>query len=259
MEKVRFGKTDLMVTRLALGGYPFAGINRAQGWDPYSEEGKKEVYRTVNTALDSGINYIDTAPAYGNGHSETLIGEVMRTRRSECFLATKADWDATKEQVIASCEASLRRLQTDYVDVLQLHGGRFTPEETDHILNRGPLEAMYELKERGLIRHIGFTVEEAWTGIPLVKSGAFESVQVCYNLARQSASHHLLDETQSADMGVCCMRPLTSGILQRELEFLAPEWLKDGQIYRVCMSYSPLIRIMDAVGSARYCDAMDMQ
>ena len=89
MQKVRFGKTDLKITRLALGGYPFSGVNRAQSWDPYSPEGEREAERTINAALDGGINYIDTAAGYGDGHSETLIGRVMRTRRDECVLATK--------------------------------------------------------------------------------------------------------------------------------------------------------------------------
>jgi len=237
MKTIRFGKTGLMVTRLALGGYPFSGVNRAQGWDPYTPEGAREAIRTINAALDGGINYIDTAPGYGAGHSESLIGEVMRTRRAECHLATKVGYGGDKAATIKSCEDSLRRLQTDYLDVLQFHGGRYTAAEVDHILNGGPMEAMEELKQRGLIHHIGFTVEEPWTGLPLIASGKFEMVQVCYNLARQAASYHLLDAARDADMGVCCMRPLTSGILQRQLETLAPQWLENGEINRVLMAF----------------------
>ena len=237
MKKIRFGKTGMEVTRLALGGYPFAGVNRACGWDPYTPDGEREALRTINAALDGGINYIDTAPGYGNGHSETLIGQVMHTRRSECYLATKVAYDGDKASTVQSCEESLRRLQTDYVDVLQFHGGRFTGAQVGHILNGGPMDAMDELKKRGLIRHIGFTVEEPWTGLPLIASGRFETVQVCYNLARQAAGYHLLDDAREADLGVCCMRPLTSGILQRQLETLAPQWLENGEIYRVLMAF----------------------
>jgi aryl-alcohol dehydrogenase-like predicted oxidoreductase len=226
-----------MVTRLALGGYPFAGINRAQGWDPYTPEGEREALRTIHAALDGGINYIDTAPGYGAGHSESLIGQVMRTRRNECYLATKVAFDGDRFSTIHSCEESLRRLQTDYLDVLQFHGGRFTPTQIDHILNGGPMEAMEELKQKGLISHIGFTVEEPWTALALIASGRFEMVQVCYNLARQAAGYHLLDDAIKADMGVCCMRPLTSGILQRQLETLAPQWLENGEINRVLMAF----------------------
>jgi len=121
--------------------------------------------------------------------------------------------------------------------VLQFHGGRFTAAQIEHILRGGPLEGMEKLKQRGLVRHIGFTVEEPWTGLPLVASGRFEEVQVCYNLARQAACYHLLDDARAADLGVCCMRPLTSGILQRQLEQLAPQWLENGEINRVLMAF----------------------
>lgn len=241
MKKLMFGKTDMNVSKIALGGYPFAGINRAQGWDPYTEEGKKEVYRTINTALDCGINYIDTAPGYGNGHSETLIGEVMAHRRDDCYLATKIQgdaWAGSKEDVIRCAEESLRRLKTDHVDVLQLHGGRFTDELTHHIIEEGPLEALYELKERGLTRYIGITSEESWTLLPFVRQDIFDVYQICYNLIRQTPSQHFLDEAKEHGVAVCSMRPLTSGIFQRQLEALAPAWLENGEAFRVCMAFS---------------------
>jgi len=184
-----------------------------------------------------GINYIDTAAGYGDGHSETLIGRVMRTRRDECYLATKVAYNVDKAAVIRSCEDSLRRLQTDHIDIFQFHGGRFTAGEIEHILHGGPMEGMLELKRRGLIRHIGFTVEEPWTALPLIASGQFETAQVCYNLIRQSAGYHLLDAAHDACMGVCCMRPLTSGIFQRQLETLAPQWLEKDDVNRVLMAF----------------------
>jgi len=236
MKKVQFGKTDMCVSRIALGGYPFAGVNRAQGWNPYSAEGRKEAMHTINTALDMGINYIDTAPVYGEGHSESIIGDVMAYHRDRCYLATKAPWTC-KEDINKSFEASLKRLKTDYVDVLQLHGGCFTAEEQQHILKGGPLEALQELKQKGLVRYIGLTVEEPWTSVPLIKNGAFDVIQVCYNLTRQSAGYHLLDETKANGMAVCAMRPLTSGMFQRQLEYLAPQWLENGEVFRICLAF----------------------
>ena len=237
MEKVQFGNTDMKVFKIALGGYPFSGINKARGWDPYSADGRKEAIRTVNTALDLGINYIDTAPSYGKGHSEGIIGDVMESRRSECYLATKSAWSGGKEDVVKSFGESLARLKTDYVDVLQLHGGRFTPEDQQHILHGGPLEALQELKQKGLARYIGITVEEPWTAVPLVKAGVFDVIQVCYNLIRQAAGQHLLDATKASGMAVCAMRPLTSGMFQRQLEYLAPHWLENGEAYRLCLAF----------------------
>jgi aryl-alcohol dehydrogenase-like predicted oxidoreductase len=237
MDKIQFGNTDMKVFKIALGGYPFSGINRARGWDPYSADGRREAVRTVNTALDMGINYIDTAPGYGSGHSESIIGDVMATRRSECYLATKAPWAGSGEDVLKSCDESLKRLKTDYVDVLQLHGGRFSADDQRHILDGGPLEALRELKQKGKTRYIGVTVEEPWTAVPLVKAGVFDVIQVCYNIIRQSAGQHLLDETRACGMAVCAMRSLTSGMFQRQLEYLAPHWLEDGEAFRVSLAF----------------------
>ena len=70
MEMVQFGATGLTVSRLGLGGYPFGGVNHARDWDPFTEAGREAAVETVNRALDRGINYIDTAPSYGDGNSE---------------------------------------------------------------------------------------------------------------------------------------------------------------------------------------------
>ena len=80
MEKVEFGNTGMEVSRIGLGGFPFGGVNKAHNWDPFSSEGRKTAIATIHKALDLGINYIDTAPGYGNGNSESIIGEVMKTR-----------------------------------------------------------------------------------------------------------------------------------------------------------------------------------
>ncbi len=237
MDKLRFGSTDMTVFPIALGGYPFSGIHRAQGWDPYTQDGKKEAVKTVHAALDEGINYIDTAPGYGKGHSESIIGEALKTRRSECFIATKCPSLGTKEEVLDSIRKSLMRLHTDCVDVLQLHGGRFTHEESRRILEGGPLEGLEEARRLGYTRYIGVTAEEPWTALPLLRSGAFDVFQICYNLIRQSAGQCFLDEARERGVAVCAMRPMTSGMFQRQLETLAPQWLKDGEAYRVCLKF----------------------
>ena len=81
MNRRPLGRTGLTVSPIAMGGAAFAYTHETKGWDPLSDDGRKVVHATLNAALDRGINYIDTAPAYGNGHSEALVGEVMRTRR----------------------------------------------------------------------------------------------------------------------------------------------------------------------------------
>jgi aryl-alcohol dehydrogenase-like predicted oxidoreductase len=234
---VIFGKTGLKVSRLALGGYPFGGVNRARGWDPFTPEGRRTAIATVHEALECGINYIDTAPGYGDGNSESIIGEALAGRRSNVVLATKVRYQGqTGADVKASVEESLRRLRVDMVDIVQFHGGRFEQTEIDHILNDGLLDALFALREKGRIRFIGFTVEEPWSGRPLLHSGKFDMVQVCYNFIYQNAALHVLNEARNASMGVAVMRPLTSGIMQFIARHIAPMW-RESDIYETALKF----------------------
>ena len=238
LPRVRFGKTGLQVTRLGLGGYPFGGVNRARGWDPFTAEGRAMAVRTIHAALDAGINYMDTAPGYGDGNSESIIGEATHGRRQEFVLASKVGyWGLTPRDVTASVEASLRRLRTDVIDLMQFHGGMYTQQEVDHILKEGLLDALCDLRERGLVRFIGFTVEEPWTAKPLIASGRFDTMQVRYNIAYQSAAHHVLNEARERDMGVTVMRPMSSGIFQRMASYLAPGWQEAHELYEVALKF----------------------
>ena len=234
---IRFGKTNLHVTRLALGGYPFGGVNRARGWDPFTPDGRAMAIRTIHAALEAGITLIDTAPGYGNGNSESIVGEATQGRRDTFTLATKVGYHGSPADVTASVEASLRRLRTDVIDVIQFHGGMYTNAEVHHILHEGLLDALLELREQGKARFIGFTVEEPWTAKPLIASGAFDVMQVRYNVIYQSAALHVLNEAQAADMGISVMRPLTSGIMQRMASYLAPEWQKRRDLYEVALKF----------------------
>ena len=236
--KVRFGKTGLEVTRLALGGYPFGGVNKARGWDPFTPQGRPKAVATVHAALDAGITIIDTAPSYGGGNSESIIGEATRGRRDEFTLMTKVGYrEMTPERIAASVEESLERLQTDVIDVIQFHGGMYSEPDVDSLLNGGLVDSLDRLRDRGLVRFIGFTVEEPWTARPLIASGRFDCAQICYNLIYQSAARHVLNETREADMGVSVMRPMTSGMLQRIAESLAPEWNAAGDLYEVALKF----------------------
>jgi aryl-alcohol dehydrogenase-like predicted oxidoreductase len=237
LPKVRFGRTGLEVTRLALGGYPFGGVNLARGWDPFSKEGRAMAIDTVRAALDAGINLIDTAPGYGAGNSESIIGEATAGRRDEFVLATKVGYQGSAAEVRASIRRSLERLRTDVIDVIQFHGGMYTAEEVSHILDHGLLDALVDLRRQGHVRYLGFTVEEPWTAQPLIASGAFDVMQVRYNLIYQGAALHVLNQAREADMGVSTMRTMTSGILQRLADYLAPEWNRAHDLYEVALEF----------------------
>src|SRR5512142_630216 len=108
--RVRLGRTNLEVSRLGLGGYPFGGVNRARGWDPFTPEGRAIAIRTINAALDAAINYLDTAPSYGDGNSESILGEATKGRREEFILGTKVGvWgEMGPKDIIAAAEQSLK-------------------------------------------------------------------------------------------------------------------------------------------------------
>ena len=238
MQKVALGRTGLMVSRIALGGFPFGGLNKARNWDPWSAEGRATAIATINHAIDSGINYIDTAPGYGKGNSEVLIGEVMKRRRDECVLASKVRWEGLgKQEVIDSVHASLQRLQTERLDIVQFHGGMFTDAEYDHIVNGGPLEGLLALQRQGKIGFIGLTAEEPWTARPFLKHPEFAVLQLAYNFIYQSAARNVLEETTALGVGVVTMRTMTSGILQRAARYLAPEWRGNSNLYEICLKF----------------------
>jgi aryl-alcohol dehydrogenase-like predicted oxidoreductase len=238
MDRVTLGRTGLEVSRIALGGYPFGGVNKANGWDPWSEEGRRTAVSTIEHAIDSGVTYIDTAPSYGAGNSEQIIGDVMSRRRDEVVLATKVGWEGrSKQEVVQSVEESLRRLQTDRLDLVQFHGGMYTAEEHDHIVKGGPLDGLRELRERGLVRFIGLTAEEPWTARQFLDESDIDVMQLAYNLIYQSAARHILNETKAAGIGVVTMRTMTSGIFQRLAGILAPEWQQAHDIFQVCLEF----------------------
>jgi aryl-alcohol dehydrogenase-like predicted oxidoreductase len=233
---VPYGSTGLQVTRIGLGGFPLGAVNRARGWDPYTAQGRAQAIRVVHAALDAGINVVDTAPGYGNGHSESIIGEALAGRRSAVVLATKVRYTGSGADVTASVEESLRRLRTDAVDIIQFHGGMYTQAEVERIVDGGLLEALERLREQGKVRFVGFTVEEPWTARPLVATGRFACVQVRYNLVFQAAALHLLDDTRAAGVGVSVMRPMTSGMLQRVASYVAPQWTED-EMYEAALKF----------------------
>ena len=231
-----FGRTGLRVSPIGLGGFPFGGINRAASWDPFAPDGRRTAIATIHRALERGITYVDTAPSYGDGNSESIFGEALQGQRNAVVLATKCGWKGDAESVVRSLEDSLRRLRTDRVDILQLHGGMFTTDDVEQILQRGPLEGLLRAREQGKVRFVGFTAEEPWTARPLIASGAFDVVQLRYNLIYQSAALHALDDAREAGLGVAVMRPMTSGMLQRILRFLQPEW-PPAEVYAVALKF----------------------
>lgn len=234
------GRTGLRVSELGVGGAQIGLKNYMAAWDPASEDSARQIERMLHRALDLGYNYIDTAPGYGAGRSEEIIGRVARQRRGDFYLATKTSastWAGGKAEVKAEAEASLRRLQTDHVDVLQFHGGDYTPQQAAHLLDGGPADAYRELRDEGKARFLGVSAEEPVTLRPLMASGLFDVIQIRFNILYQSAYHNLLPEAVQAGLGVVVMRPATSGALARLLDAACPEPARECDPYAMALNF----------------------
>ena len=165
------------------------------------------------------------------------MGEVMKTRRDDCVLASKVWYELDRQGVIDSVHASLGRLNTDRIDVLQVHGRMYSADEVEHILHGGPLDALRELRTAGRIGHIGITTEEPWTVLPFLGQPDVAVYQIAYNLIYQAAARHFLPAAAKAGVGVVTMRSMTSGVFQREMGFLAPGWQQAHDLYEVALKF----------------------
>lgn len=214
----RFGNTGLVVSRLAFGAMTFGRGNIPTVY----KVDDKEAGSLVGRALDAGINFFDTADAYAEGQSEIMLGRVLGSRRKDVIISTKVgmrtapglgETGLSRRHVLASCEESLRRLGTDYIDLYIAH--RFDPrtpmEET--------LAALDDLVHRGAVRYVGFSNWSAWQAAKAVglqeKHGwaRFAGAQMYYSLVGRDIEHEVLPFTEDAGIGTMIWSPLAGGFL----------------------------------------------
>ena len=198
METRRLGRTDLQVGVLGFGGAEI-GFQGAAG---------ETVDRLLGAALDAGLNVIDTAECYGGG--EELVGRLAH-RRADFYLFTKCghasglegpDWEP--RMLERSIDRSLRRLRTDYVDLLQLHSC------SEELLRQGEvIEVLRRARAAGKARHLGYSGDGA-KALFAVRSGAFDTLQTSVSIADQQAITLTLPEAQARGMGVIAKRPIAN-------------------------------------------------
>jgi len=190
------GRTGVMVTEVGLGGIPIMRV----GFD--------KAERIIDRALDRGMDYIDTARVYGD--SEAKFGQVMRRRRDECFLATKTV-GRTADAAAAELDVSLKELQTDHLDLWQLHDVS-TQALWDQVMGPGgALEAAKRARDAGRTRFIGMSAHNVITLEQAVESGEFDAILLVYNLA-VSDTAGVIRKAREAGVGVAIMKPLSGGI-----------------------------------------------
>jgi len=228
MEYVELGGTGRTVSRLGFGGAPAGLTNYLASYSPEDAAQRREVIAALERALELGVTYFDTAPAYGDGASEAIYGEVLGDLGDEVFVATKVLTRVA--DVRASVEGSLDRLQRDTLDLVQLHGSSYTEAEADAFLAPdGLVDQLETLQAEGLIRHIGFTTEDNNRAVyRFIDSSRFDVIQMCYNLLYQHPAEWTrpfgsMFEAEDAGMGVVTMRTVTSGLFQRWVQWVNPE------------------------------------
>jgi aryl-alcohol dehydrogenase-like predicted oxidoreductase len=230
MQYRTLGRTGLRVSEIGVGGAQFGLTNYMGAWDANSDEAQRDTTATVHRALELGYTYFDTAPGYGDGRAEEMLGIGLQGHRDEVTLATKVSggqW--TPEGIRRTVEASLRRLRTDVIDVIQFHDGWYHPDQVDQILRGGGLETFQQLKQEGKVRFIGFTAEGPSAGVEeLIATGAFDTMQIRYSLLFQHPSdwennEGVIRQADALGMGIILMRPLTSGVFQRLMAEAFPE------------------------------------
>jgi aryl-alcohol dehydrogenase-like predicted oxidoreductase len=214
LEKREFGRTGMEITPIGFGSWAIGGSGWAAAWGPQDDD---EAVGAIRRAVEFGINWIDTAAVYGLGHSEELVARALKGLSERPYVFTKCSlvWDEKrdvhnnleKDSVKRECEESLRRLQTDVIDLYQIHWPR--PNED---IEEG-WSALAELKEEGKVRHIGvsnFDVSqmERAQGIAPV-----ETLQPPYNMLNRDIEEEILPYCREHDIGVIVYSPMRSGLL----------------------------------------------
>ncbi|MCW6004818.1 aldo/keto reductase [Micromonospora sp. CPCC 205371] len=219
MEYRALGQSGLQVSVLSMGTMTFGGKG---GFANVGTTGVDEARKQVDRCLDAGINLIDTADVYSDGASEEIVGEVLRGRRDDLLLATKVrfrmgpgpnDAGLSRHHIIAGCEASLRRLQTDHIDLYQLHewDGLTPLEET--------FEALDLLVRAGKVRYVGVSNFAGWQlmkAIGTAQLGGLPrpvSQQIYYSLQARDSEYELIPAAVDQGLGVLVWSPLAGGLL----------------------------------------------
>jgi aryl-alcohol dehydrogenase-like predicted oxidoreductase len=219
MEYRQLGHSGLRVSELSLGTMGFAGAGKFRDVGEIDVDGAR---RQVDMALDAGVNLFDTADIYSLGASEEVVGEVVKGRRDQLLLATKArfaldsgpnDAGLSRHHVIEACEASLRRLQTDHIDLYQVHewDGQTPLEET--------LGALEHLVQSGKVRYVGCSNFAGWQVMKALgiakrdRLPTFVSQQVYLSLQERSAEYEIVPSALDQGLGLLIWSPLAGGLL----------------------------------------------
>jgi aryl-alcohol dehydrogenase-like predicted oxidoreductase len=219
MEYRPLGSSGLLISALTLGTMTFGGEG---GFKAVGDTDLTGARRQIDMCLDAGINLIDTADIYSTGRSEEIVGEAVQDKRDDLLIATKVRFrmgddpnmvGLSRHHVISGCEASLRRLRTDHIDLYQVHewDGLTPLEET--------LDALQYLVDSGKVRYVGVSNYAAWQLMKALGIAdrrhlpRFVSQQIYYSLQERSAEYELIPLAVDQGLGTLVWSPLAGGLL----------------------------------------------
>ncbi len=207
------GESDLNVSVIGYGAW---GIGGEPFW---KTEGEENSIRSIEKAVELGINFYDTAPVYGFGHSEELLGKALHSRRGKVIIATKCGlrWRkegiktlekrASRESILEEVDLSLQRLQTDYIDLYQVHWpDEGTPAEET-------MDALLQIQKAGKVRYIGVSNYSVVQMKEILKYGRIVSLQPMYSMLERDIEKEVLPFCIQNNIGIICYSPLASGVL----------------------------------------------
>jgi aryl-alcohol dehydrogenase-like predicted oxidoreductase len=234
MEYRRLGRTDMAVSAISFGAWAIGGF-----WGRVDDE---ESVRALHAAVDAGVNFFDTADVYGNGRSERLIARLRRERtRDTIWVATKAGRRLpqqvcegySRENLTAWIDDSLRNLEVDAIDLLQLHCPPTALYDRPEVF--GTLD---DLVIAGKLRHYGVSVEKVDEALAALAHPHVQSIQIIFNMFRLKPAERLFAEAQARQVGILARVPLASGLLTGKLRndtTFAPDdhrhFNRDGQMF----------------------------
>ena len=195
MERIRLGRTNLMVSRSGFGAIPIQRIS--------FEESKK----ILQKAYTSGINFFDTARGYTD--SEEKIGNALADVRNNIIIATKSPSE-NRESVLRDLATSLKNLKTDYIDIYQIHNPKILPDPNDANSSYG---ALLEARKKGMIRWIGMTDHRLEVAMEAVNSGLYDTVQFPLSSLSSDTDLQLIDVCKQNDIGLIVMKALSGGLI----------------------------------------------
>jgi aryl-alcohol dehydrogenase-like predicted oxidoreductase len=264
----RLGQSDLKITPIGIGAWAIGGGKWEFGWGPQEDE---ESIAAIRAGLDRGMNWIDTAAAYGLGHSETVVGRAIKGLGTRPYIFTKCSlvWDASgkighslrADSIRREAEASLRRLDVDTIDLYQIHWAAWhgNPENASPGSIEEAVGEMAKLKAEGKIRNIGVSNFNARQMQRAQHVAPIASLQPPYSLLAPEVEREILPYARQHHIGVIVYSPMASGLLsgamtrERIVAFPEDDWRKHNPNFQepLLSRNLRLVETLRAIGKRR--------